>query len=193
MDITWQGLQLLLLVGLVVTVPTVFVLWMMRRQLRAMRSPEIEAEYAQVGFHVAISWKHGAPIVTGLDHGTPFELALQPGAGSTPARTILGVPGAAGEGFTISREASRDLSGHDFVESMFSDVKTQESVRALFRLGFDTIELRGEKLRAIRHFQASLLPLYALRTAIGQLTVLRAAPRVRGSGRKERPGAGWAH
>lgn len=187
MNVNWTIIQLFLIAGLVVVAPAAFVIWMMRRQVRAMRSPEIEAEYARAGFDVEISWKHGAPLVTGVHSGTTFMLALNPGAKATPARTVLSVPGAPGEKFDISREGARDLSGRDFIELKFPDAKAGEAVRALFHLGFDAVELRDEKLSAIRHFKAALLHLPALRTAIEQLAILRAIPGSRTSGMNGAP------
>ena len=160
-----------LLVAFVVICPTVLVIWAMRRQVRAIRTPGIEAEYLRMGFEVASTPMRGEPVVSGTLQGVPFVLEA---TFTNPRRTVLTVPSESAGTFGISRDGSRDLSGRDLVESMFPDQRSRDAVRALFLLGFDTIESGGGKLRAIRSLNVALLPPGKLRAVVGHLAVLRA-------------------
>ncbi len=150
---------------------------LMESRARVLRNPELEAKFESAGFRVTSS-PFGAPEITGTLHETTFVLTATPGAKGTPAMTTIRVPNSPGVSFAITREGSRDLSGHDQVESMFPDVRTREAVRALFGSGFDTIMLSGGNLKAIRTFKAELLHTEALSVAIEQLAVIRAATGV---------------
>lgn len=163
----------------VVTVGVIFwlAIMLMRGRARALRNPELEAKFGAAGFEVATSL-FGIPEVRGTLHETPFVMTAVPGAHTTPSRTVIRVPKAAGANFAITREGSRDLAGHDLVESMFADVGTREAVRALFALGFDTVMHVGQELSAIRTFKAELLHPDALRAAVAQLAVIRTATDV---------------
>lgn len=160
-----------LLVLMVVVCPAALVIWAMKRKVRAVRAPAIEAEYLRMGLEVASTPVRGEPVVSGTLQGVPFVLEA---TFTDPRRTVLTVPRETGGDFAIAREASRDTSGRDLVESTFPEAKRRDAIRALFRLGFDTIESRGGKLRAIRHLTVGLLPPDRLRAAIGHLAVLRA-------------------
>lgn len=164
----------------VLTIGIIFWLAMllMQGRARALRNPELEAKCGAAGFKVTTSL-FGLPEVRGTLHETPFVMTATPGAHTTPSTTVIKVPKAPGANFAITREASRDLSGHDLVESMFPDVKTREAVRALFGLGFDTIMQMGQELSAIRTFKAEVLHPDALSAAVAQLAVIRAATDVR--------------
>lgn len=160
-----------LLVVLVVICPTVLVIWVIKRQVLSIRTPEIEAEYLRMGLEVTSTPMRGEPVVSGTLQGVPFVLEA---TFTNPRRTVLTVPSEFGSTFEISRYGSRDLSGRDLVESMFPDEKDRDAVRALFLLGFDTIESGGGKLRAIRSLNVALLPPGKLRAVVGHLAVLRA-------------------
>jgi hypothetical protein len=162
-----------LLVVLVVIGPTVLVIWAMKRQVRSIRKPEIETEYLQMGLKVASTPMRDEPVVSGTLQGVPFVLEA---TFTNPRRTVLTVPSEFTGTFEISRDGSRDLSGRDLVESMFPDEKSRDAVRALFLLGFDTIESSGGRLRAIRYLNVALLPPGKLRAVLGHLAVLRAIP-----------------
>jgi len=162
-----------LLIVLVVVGPTALVIWSTKRKVLATRSPAIEAEYLSAGFDVASTPVHGEAVVSGTLQGVPFVLTATI---TRPKRTMVTVPGGPGRDFQISRAGSRDSTGRDLVESMFPDAKGRGAVRALFHLGFDTVESGGGNLRAIKELNVALLPLGALRTAVGHLSVLRDAP-----------------
>jgi len=167
-----------LLVALVVIGPTVLVIWSIKRMILATRPPEIEAEYLRAGLEVASTPVHGEPVVSGTLQGVPFVLTATI---TNPKMTMLTVPSEHGSDFQISREGSRDLSGRDLVESTFPDARSRDAVRALFLLGFDTVESRGGKLRAIRHLNAALLPLGKLQALVKHLAVLRTMPNAHSS------------
>lgn len=173
-----------LLVLLVVICPTVLVIWVVKRNVRAIRIPEIEAEYLRMGFEVASTPVHGEPVVSGTLQGVPFVLEA---TFTTPRRTVLTVPSELAGDFQIERYGSRDLSGRDLVESMIPDAKSRDAVRALFLLGFDTIESDGGKLRAIRNLTVGLLPPGKLHAVIRHLAVLRAIPGARSPESAEEP------
>lgn len=160
-----------LLIVLVVVGPTALVIWSIKRKVLATRPPAIEAEYLRAGFDVASTPVHGEAVVSGTLQGVPFVLTATI---TTPKRTMVTVQSDIGRDFQISREGSRDLSGRDLLESMCPDAKSRDAVRALFHLGFDTVETSGENLRAIRHLRVALLPLGVLRAVVGHLSVLRA-------------------
>lgn len=174
----------ILLVLLAVICPTVLVIWVMKRNVRAIRTPEIEAEYLRMGLDVASTPIRGEPVVSGALQGVPFVLEA---TFTDPRRTVLTVPSEVGGRFEITRYGSRDLSGRDLVESMFPDAKCRDAVRALFRLGFDTIESGGGRLRVIRHLTVALLPPSQLQAVIKHLAVLRAIPGARSSEAAEDP------
>ena len=166
-----------LLVSLALICPVVLVLWVIKRNVLAIRPPEIEAEYRRMGLEVASTPVHGEPVVRGTLQGVPFVLEATL---TRPKRTMLTVPCESGvRDFEISRYDSRDGSGRDLVDSMFPDAKSRDAVRALFLLGFDTIESRGGSLRAIRNLTVALLPPGKLDAVIGHLAVLRAIPGAR--------------
>jgi len=167
-----------LLVVLVVICPTVLVIWFMKRQVRSIRTPEIEAEYLRMGLEVASTPMRGELVVSGTLEGVPFVLEA---SFTTPRRTVLTVPSELGGAFEISRYGSRDPSGRDRVESMFPDEKNRDAVRALFLLGFDTIKSGGGSLRAIRYLKVALFPPDKLRAVVGHLAVLRAIPGAQSS------------
>jgi len=173
-----------LLVLVVVICPTVLVIWVVKRQVLSIRTPEIEAEYLRMGLDVASTPMRGEPVVSGTLQGVPFVLEA---TFTNPRRTVLTVPSEFGGTFEISRYGSRDLSGRDLVESMFPDEKNRDAVRALFLLGFDTIESGGGRLRAIRHLNVALLPPDKLRAVVGKLAVLRATPGARAAEAAEEP------
>lgn len=158
-----------LLIALVVIAPTAFVIWITKRKALATRPPEIEAEYLRAGLEVASTPVHGEPVVSGTLEGVPFVVTATI---TNPILTMLTMPSEHGRDFQISRSGSRDLSGRDLVESMFPDARSRDAVRALFLLGFDTVESGGGKLRAIRHLKAALLPLGKLHAVVGHLAVL---------------------
>jgi hypothetical protein len=175
-DINWVFIKSVLIVGIVVLGPTLLVIWTMRSRARATRNPEIETEYGRAGFEVTTSRVHGGPVVKGTFEGTPFVLTASPGANTTPAMTVISVPRAPGGSFSVTREGSRDLSGRDFLEPVFPDAKARDAVRALFLLGFDTVNGRGENLSAIRNRKTGVLDLGSLRSAVEQLAVIRSTP-----------------
>ena len=177
MDINWDVIKFVLIIGIVVIGPMLLVIWTMRRRGRATRNPEIEAEYVLAGFEVKTSRAHGGPVVRGTLQGTPFVLTASPGANTTPALTVISVPRATGVSFAVSREGSRDLSGRDLLEPVFPDAKARDAVRALFLLGFNTVSGRGGNLSAIRSLKAGVLDLGSLRAVVEQLAVLRSIPR----------------
>lgn len=176
MDINWFTIKSVLIIAIVVIGPMLLVIWTLRRRACAARNPEIEAEYALAGFEVKTSWMHGGPVVRGTLQGTPFVLTASPGVSTTPAQTVISVPGTTGGSFLVSREGSRDSSGRDLLEPVFPKVEARDAVRALFLLGFDTISGHGGKLSAIRSFDAGVLGLGSLRAAVEQLAVLRSTP-----------------
>jgi len=157
----------------VVICPTVLVIWVIKRQVLSIRKPEIEAEYLRMGLDVASTPVRGEPVVSGTLQGVPFVLEA---TFTNPRRTVLTVPSESGDAFEISRYGSRDPSGRDLVESMFPDQKNRDAVRALFLLGFDTVESGGGRLRAIRHLNVALLAPGKLRAVVGHLAVLGAIP-----------------
>jgi hypothetical protein len=173
MDTVSALLTIALVVGLVVAVPTLLVGRAMRKQVDAMHSPPIVAEYASAGFAVSMSGSHGAPVVEGVHKETPFVLALIPGMGATRAETRLSTPRVSGGDFEVAREGSRDLSGRDTVASQFPDPAAQQALRLLFGLGYDAVYARDGKVGAARYFRAELPSVAKLRQAIEQLAVLR--------------------
>ena len=166
----------ILLVVLVVVVPTVFVVGVLKRRALATRSPVIEAEYLQLGLEVASAPIHGGPVVSGTLHGVRFVLTATFGADTTPATTVITVPNPHAPEFGICRYGSRDSSGRDLVESMFPNAASRDAVRGLFAHGFDTIDSGDGRLRAIRHFEAALLPVGKLNAVMAHLAVLCSIP-----------------
>lgn len=179
-----------LLIAIVTMVVIVgLALSLMRGRARAIRNPELEAQCGAAGFSVTTTLL-GIPEVSGTLHDTPFVMTATPGAHTTPAMTVIRIPNAPGVNFAIVREASRDLSGRDLVESMFPDLKSREAVRALFGLGYDTIARRGQVLSATRTFKAEVLRPEALSAAVAQLALIRAATDVQAAPSWMIPSAG---
>ena len=171
-------IKLLAIVG-IVGIPLAFVIWIMRSRVNDIRDPAIEAEYVRAGYKVSTLPMHGGLVASGRFGGEPggtrFILTATPAAKGTPAMTAISVPTSYAGSFAISREGSRNLSGHDLLESVLSDAKARDTVRALFALGFDTVAVRDETLRAIRTFDAALLDSGSLQGVIERLTALQAA------------------
>ena len=85
--------------------------------------------------------------------------------------------GFAGEAQTGDAAFDREfyLAGvsRDYVQALFSEAQNREAVRALFALGFDSVELQEGELTATRRPHAQLLELGVLRGALEQLGALR--------------------
>lgn len=157
----------------------------------------IKAEYAQAGLSVTSGFFSG-PNVSGALAGMHFTHRIVPGGRNSPPRVELSTPSSLRGEFSVRREGGREgffkaigfageaqtgdaafdrefyLAGvsRDYVQAMFSDAQNRDAVRALFALGFDSVELQDGQLTAARSGQAQLLALSTLRAALEQLAAL---------------------
>jgi hypothetical protein len=188
-----------------------FVAWIFRRRARATQSAEIELEYTRAGINVRTSWVHGGRVASGVLQGVRFVLTIAPPTRSPP-HAMLTTPSALGGTFRVGREGSADrffkrlgltsemqigdagfdrefyLSGsRECLESLFGKAQARDAVRALFRLGFDSVWLRGGKLSALMPDCTPLFHLDTLRAALEQLTAIRTTPGAQAATMKEDP------
>jgi len=192
-SINWGEVKFVLVIGVVVIAPMLFVIWLVRCRARATHNREIEAKYVLAGIEVTSSWLHGGPVVRGTLHGTPFVLTATPGTRYSPALTVISVAMESGGSFAVSRDSSRDSFGTELLEPVFPDATARDMVRALFLLGFDTVDGRAENIRAIRTFEAGLPELGVLRAAVEHLAALSTIthdPRTFKADEKKRFGVG---
>ena len=161
----------------------------------------IKAEYAKAGLPVTSSLFSG-PSVTGTLAGIVFTQRVVQGRRGSPPRLELAARSTLRGEFSIRREGRSEsffksigfageaqtgdatfdrelyLAGvsRDYVQALFSEEENRAAMRALFALGFDSVELRDGELTAARSGRAQLLELSALRGALAQLAALRTTP-----------------
>lgn len=196
----------ILLIPIAFIIVSLFVVWIFRRRARATQSAEIELEYTRAGINVRTSWVHGGRVASGVLQGVRFVLTI------AKQHAMLATPSALGGTFGVVREGSADrhfkrvgltsevqigdaefdrefyLSGsRECLESLFGEAQARDAVRALFRLGFDSVGLRGGKLSALMLDCPPLLHLDTLRAALEQLAALRTTPGAQAAAMKEDP------
>jgi len=158
----------------------------------------LKAEYAQAGLAVKSGFFSGLS-VSGTLSGMRFSHRIVPGGRNSPPRVELSTQSPLRGEFAVRREGGSEsffkaigfageaqtgdaafdrefyLGGvsRDYVQALFSDAENRDAVRALFALGFDSIELQEGQLTAARRAQTQLLELSALRDALAQLAALR--------------------
>ena len=189
-----------------------FVAWIFHRRARATQSAEIELEYTRAGINVRTSWVHGGRVASGVLQGVRFVLTIAPPTHHSAPHAMLATPSALGGTFGVGREGSAHrflkrvgltsevqigdagfdrefyLSGsRECIESLFGEAQARDAVRALFRLGFDSVGLRGGKLSALMQDCPPLLHLDTLRAALEQLAAIRTTPGAQGAAMKEDP------
>ena len=196
-------IPILTLAGVVV-VPVLLVIWIVRRRARSTQSPEVEAAYVNAGFALKTSRMHGGRLVTATLQGTPFTIEVVPLNKYSPPTAVLKVPCALDGAFTITSEDASDRyfkrtgltselqvgdadfdrevyfeSGSpDYLKALLGQSAARESVRALFRLGYDKIVLGRGVLHAFQTGREHLPALDGLRSAIEHLAALGATPGV---------------
>ncbi len=162
---------------------------------------QIKGEYAQAGLPVNSSF-FSSPSVTGTLAGIAFSHKIVPGGRNSPPRIELSARSALRGDFAIRREGGSEsffksigiageaqtgdaafdgefyLAGtsREYVQALFSDAQNRDAVRALFSLGFDSVELGDAGITASRSGHGQLLELSALRSALEQFAALRTTP-----------------
>lgn len=163
----------------------------------AADSERIKAEYLQAGLSPSSGFFSG-PGVSGALSGRHFTHRIVPGGRNRPPRVELSTRSELRGEFAVRREGASEgffksigiageaqtgdsafdrefyLAGvsRDYLEALFADARNRDAVRALFALGFDSVELQDGQLTAARRGQAQLLELSALREALEQLAAL---------------------
>lgn len=165
---------------------------------KAADGERIKAEYAQAGLRLKSSFFSGLS-ASGTLSGMTFTQRIVPGNKNSPPRVELSTPSSLRGEFAVRREGGSEgffkaigiageaqtgdaafdrgfyLAGvsRDYVQALFSDAENRDAVRALFALGFDSVELHEGRLTAARRAQTQLLELSVVRSALEQLAALR--------------------